>query len=77
MTILLTQILLSHELPVYKLMVPTEVHAIDSTLLEVVTHRTEPLKLTLSRKPPGICGTVCNHLSYKLCNFGHSLAKEA
>lgn len=43
-----TDFVKSHELPIYKLSVPEEVHAIDGTLLEVVTHRTEPLKLALS-----------------------------
>lgn len=33
-----------HNLSVYKIVSPKEVHAIDGTLLETVTHKTEPLE---------------------------------
>ncbi len=38
----------SNSLPLHKLTSPKEVLAIDSKLLEMVTHRTDPLKLILS-----------------------------
>ncbi len=38
-----------HNLAVYELALPKEIHAIDGTLLETVTHKTEPLELVLSK----------------------------
>lgn len=40
----------THNIPVYKITSPNEVHAIDGKLLESVTHKTELLKLILSSR---------------------------
>ena len=64
----------SHDIPTYELSSPKEVHAVDGKLLELVTHKTEPLKLLLSSNHHKHL-ELCYFFTSELCHSGNPLAQ--